>query len=70
MFLQLGGDSVTVINAVSSPENVVAVHENLFAYRLFHLRLRMSNFNGVNGFFNCVFTQISCLSVSLVTDGI
>ena len=39
----------------------VSLHENLYAYRLFHLRMRTRSFN-----FNCVLTQIRCLSVSLL----
>ena len=40
-------------------------HVNLFAYRLFCLSTHSFHFNCVNIFFNCIFTQIRCLSVSL-----
>ena len=61
------GDLVIVTNAAASSENVVPVHKKLFAYRLFHLRMSTCSFkfNCVNHFFNCIFTQIRCLSVRL-----
>jgi len=67
-FCKRHGNLVTVTNAATDPENVVPVHENLFAYRFFRLRIsnRSFNINCVNRFFNCVFTQICCLSVSLI----
>jgi len=49
---------VTVTNAVPGTEK-------LFAYILFHLRMSTRSFN-----FNCIFTQVRCLSVSLASIGV